>query len=106
MKKRTLIDHNKFGLTDEVVKQIKGIVLDTVHPDKIFIYGSRARGNYKDNSDIDVAVDSSNDIGHVGVFLNEDVRTLKKIDIVNIRNVNKELRSNILKEGVKIYEKV
>ena len=46
----------KFGLKNDVIKQVNSIF--TKHPQikKVIIYGSRAKGNYKTGSDIDLSL--------------------------------------------------
>lgn len=46
----------KFGLTERDIKTINGIF--TKYPDvkEVHVFGSRAKGNYKTGSDIDLAV--------------------------------------------------
>jgi len=40
----------------EVVKKYALLVNEKIKPDKVILYGSYARGNWQENSDIDVAV--------------------------------------------------
>ena len=74
-------------------------------PNIIIIFGSRARGDYKKTSDIDIAIDCEDDIGFPSEILEEDIPTLLKFNVVHLRKVNKELRKEIIKEGIVIYEK-
>src|SRR5450759_4381341 len=46
----------KFGLTDKVVADIEQVFETNSKIDKAYIFGSRAKGNFKDGSDIDVAI--------------------------------------------------
>lgn len=75
--------------------------------DKIVLFGSRARGDNGQRSDIDLAVygmDKSNQT----LFWSdmEDLPTLLKFDIVHIdENTCKELLTNISRDGVVLYEK-
>ncbi len=49
-------------VTDEVISSIAGRVVETIHPEKIILFGSRAWGKPGEASDIDlfVAVANSN----------------------------------------------
>lgn len=91
----------KFGLSEEIYIKIKNIIEKYDYTFKVF--GSRARGNYRDNSDIDIAI-----FGNVS---NEDEDKIKNdidsldivytIDLVFINNITKkDLLDSILKEGV------
>ncbi|MEG0273395.1 MAG: nucleotidyltransferase domain-containing protein [Hydrogenoanaerobacterium sp.] len=75
--------------------------------DKIILFGSRARGNNRPNSDYDIAVfgmpDSNQPLFWADV---EDISTLLKFDIVFVTDTtNKKLIENIKKDGVILYAK-
>lgn len=73
---------------------------------KVVLFGSRARGDYKKTSDIDLAVWGGN-IPAFMLDVDEETSTLLNFDIVNMDGaVQPELRESIAKEGVVIYEKV
>jgi hypothetical protein len=52
-----------------------------------------------------LAIDCKGDIVFPGEILDEEVSTLLKFNIVNLRKVNKRLRREILREGITVYEK-
>ncbi len=41
---------------DETLKRIRDVIVDTVHPEKIILFGSRARGTNREDSDYDVFI--------------------------------------------------
>ena len=47
---------NQFGLKPEVIIQINQIFADYPEISKAILYGSRAKGNYKNGSDIDLTL--------------------------------------------------
>jgi predicted nucleotidyltransferase len=47
---------NKFGLTKRDMQTIRDIFLQFPEVEKAFIFGSRAKGNYRPGSDIDLAI--------------------------------------------------
>lgn len=61
----------RYGLPDDVLKKIIDTISQNPKIKKIVLYGSRAKGNYKRGSDIDVAL--------IGNDLN--VEDLNKIDL-------------------------
>ena len=74
--------------------------------DKIVLFGSRARGDWRERSDIDIAVYGGN-ADSFALDTDEDVPTLLKFDIVNMNGeVQVELIDSINNEGVVIYEKI
>lgn len=90
------------GLSIETYNKIKTIL--NKYPECNFkLFGSRAKGTYKYNSDIDIAV--INDVSDQLVnkiqldFANLDI--IYKIDFVILKNIsNNDLIKNILNEGV------
>jgi predicted nucleotidyltransferase len=46
----------KFGLRDGIIERINSIFIKHPNIIKVIIYGSRAKGNYKEGSDIDVTL--------------------------------------------------
>ena len=45
----------KFGLSDRVIKELQEVFNRHKNINKVLIFGSRAKGNYRDGSDIDLA---------------------------------------------------
>ena len=74
--------------------------------EKIILFGSRARGNHKERSDIDLACSGGNYV-RFSLDVDEFTSTLLQYDIVNLDGaVQKELLDSIQKEGMIIYEKI
>ena len=72
----------------------------------VILFGSRARGDFKRTSDIDLAV-SGGDFTRFALDVDEETPTLLKYDFVNLdRNVQPELLREIYKDGKLLYEKV
>lgn len=72
---------------------------------KVILFGSRARGDYKKTSDIDLAVTG----GNTALFAAdmEETSTLLSFDIVDLdKPVQTELLQSIAKEGIILYEKI
>ena len=90
------------GLSIETYNKIKK-VLDKYPNCEFKLFGSRAKGTYKYNSDIDLAVinEISNEIiDKVKIELN-DLDIIYKIDFVIVKECNNDkLIENIMKEGV------
>ena len=73
---------------------------------KVILFGSRARGTFHRDSDIDLAVSGGN-IDLFRLAVEEETNTLLAYDVVNLdRTSNEELLDVIRKEGVIIYEEV
>jgi predicted nucleotidyltransferase len=74
--------------------------------EKVILFGSRARGNNSERSDIDLAV-SGGDALNFYYDAEEEVRTLLMFDVVDLdREISEELQREIDRDGVVLYEKV
>lgn len=92
---------------------IKDIVLEEIVEfarkydlSRVVLFGSRARGDHKEKSDIDLAVSGGN-VTAFAIDVDEKTSTLLKFDIVNLdASVQEGLRESIEEEGIVIYEKI
>ena len=95
-----------FGLTIESYNKIKQVI-DKYSQYTFKVFGSRARGNYKNNSDIDIAVmDNLNEKEKFNIRNDFDLlEILYMIDLVFIQEITKvELLKSIERDGVLFYE--
>ncbi len=75
---------------------------------KVILYGSRAKGNYKAYSDIDLTVEGAIDLMQLQVIENElyDLNLPYKIDISQYHVIkNTSLLDHIHRVGIIVYEK-
>jgi predicted nucleotidyltransferase len=87
-----------FGLRDEDIEQIKKILMSNKIK-KAILFGSRAKGNYKVGSDIDIAIEG--DVNKVSYALNEESNLAYFFDVVNIKNIkNSNLIEHIKRVGI------
>lgn len=94
----------KYGLNEETYNSIKEIVKKNAKY-KFKIFGSRAKGTYKSNSDIDIAIFENVTQEDKFKIKNEidELNIIYKIDLVFIEeNIKKELLESIKREGVEI----
>lgn len=75
---------------------------------RLVLYGSRARGDNRYNSDIDIAVYGMPEGNRAGFWLDcEELPTLLKFDIVHITDgMNPVFLANIQKDGVELMDKL
>ena len=72
---------------------------------KVILFGSRAKGTALERSDIDIAV-YGGDFDSFYWDIKEKVHSLLMFDVVEIdAGISEELRKEIKKDGVVIYEK-
>ncbi len=93
-----------FGLSEERYEQIIRVVKNN-NKYKFELFGSRARGDYKNNSDIDLAIFEN-------VEKQDEFKIRNEIDLLDIiymvdlvfvnKNTKEELLDSIEKEGVEL----
>lgn len=90
----------------EIEKSVKTLLVK-YRAEYAILFGSYARGDETDESDIDIIVVGGKDFRAKDIFaFGEDLRqmTKKDVDVFEIREVNKntEFYDNVMKEGVRI----
>lgn len=92
-----------FGLSNEIIGKINNI---TNKYSKTFVlFGSRARGDYKKNSDIDIAIIEETEQNEKYKIMNEfdELDIAYKIDLIFIQDIqNENFIKEIKKDGIKI----
>lgn len=92
------------GIKAQVIEEIQELARK-YNVNKVIIFGSRARGDFKRTSDIDLAVEGG-DFAHFALDVDEETSTLLEYDIVDLsRDMQWELLEAIKKEGKVLYEK-
>lgn len=94
-----------FGLTKNIIDSFKKIFSKYPEIEKACIFGSRAKGNFKETSDIDIVL-YGNSLTHTlntKIFYDlENLYLIYKIDLINFNTLKD---NDKLKEGVEIYAK-
>ena len=85
-------------------------VFETAPVYRAILFGSYARGNQTDNSDIDILIDSRGELLNIDFYgVLEDITTLlgKRVDLFEITEVknNKLMQSVIEQEGIVLYDR-
>ena len=102
-------EKRKYGLLEKDINSIISILRLNIKIDKIVLFGSRAKGNYNDGSDIDIAVKGKNlkldDILNAKVSF-DSLSLPYKIDLIIYDRVEEvELINHIDRIGLVLYEK-
>lgn len=93
------------GIREEILWEIQKLAKDCGLK-RVLLFGSRARGDYRKTSDIDLAV-SGGDAVRFSLETEEVISTLLFFDVVNLDGpVQKELLESIQREGKILYEEV
>jgi len=97
---------NKTGLPDTLIQQVLDIVKEFPEITEVKLYGSRAKGNYRKYSDVDLAIFGRIDgliTGKIREEL-EELDTIYQFDVVHFDKINNEIsRLNIENEGVSLH---
>ena len=93
------------GIRQQVVDEIRSLA-QKYAVTQVILFGSRARGDFREKSDIDLAVEGG-DFIRFSIDVNEDTSTLLKFDIVDLdEKIQEELMESIQREGRVLYEKI
>jgi predicted nucleotidyltransferase len=94
----------KYDLPERVKRDIIKIAKKN-GVEKVILFGSRARGTNSERSDIDITAIGGNFLDFY-YDIKEDVHSLLSFDIVNYnKGASEELKKEIERDGVVIYEK-
>ena len=93
-----------YNLPDRVIKEITVFAKENSII-KIVLFGSRARGDHTERSDVDLAV-YGGDFDSFYWNIKENIHSLLSFDVVDMNSsVTEELKKEIERDGVVIYEK-
>ncbi|MBI4647634.1 MAG: nucleotidyltransferase domain-containing protein [Bacteroidia bacterium] len=99
----------KFGLKDDIILKVNAILISHIEVEQAIIYGSRAKGNFKQGSDIDITLKGEN----LGLdILNKICREVDDLllpytfDISIFKQIkNNDLLDHIERVGIIFYNK-
>jgi predicted nucleotidyltransferase len=99
-----------FGLLDRDISEMTKAFASRASIEKVILYGSRAKGNYKNGSDVDLTILGENlsedIISDLNAFLNEETNMPYYFDLVNYNTLtNKALINHIDRVGKVIYSR-
>ncbi|MBF0399498.1 MAG: nucleotidyltransferase domain-containing protein [Magnetococcales bacterium] len=99
----------RYGLADETIEKICSVFECYQEIDKAVLYGSRARGNFKPGSDIDLTLYGENltfDLCATVAEAMDDLLLPYTVDLSVFDTLEQtKLREHIERVGVKIYER-
>lgn len=98
-----------FGLKESDILAINQILASYHVIEEAYIFGSRAKGNYKNGSDVDIAIKGENvtyqSILDISSCLNEETMMPYHFDVLNYYSINnKELCEHIDRAGILLYK--
>ena len=101
---------NQYGISEKIWQLILTTCFSYPHVVRVILYGSRARGDYRQGSDIDISIDAPLMTDkEFSVLWNalDDLPIIFSLDIVHLQALkNKELLSAITTDGISIKKEV
>lgn len=99
----------KFGLEQNIIDKLIAVFEQHSKVDKALVFGSRAKGNYRPDSDIDIAIKgqdlNTDDIIAMSVAFEEKGIT-HKIDLINYETIKEpDLKDHIKRVGIELYSR-
>ncbi|MDD4990884.1 MAG: restriction endonuclease subunit S [Paludibacter sp.] len=99
----------KFGLEVQVIENIISVLEQHPKVDKAFVFGSRAKGNYRPDSDIDIAIKgneiTTDDIIAISVAI-ETKGITHKFDLIDYNSIKEPaLKEHIDRVGIEFYSR-
>jgi uncharacterized protein len=100
----------RFGLKEAVIKRICGVLVRYPQVDKAILYGSRAKGDHKHGSDIDLTLMGDEGLSQQTLYkiMNEldDLLLPYTIDLSIFRDISdRDVIEHIRRVGIAFYEK-
>ena len=101
---------NTFGITRKSYQLILAALQDYQEVEKAVLFGSRAKGNYRKGSDIDLAITGKNVSAVIALnlkaYLNEVLPIPYYIDVVAYNLLDQpDLKEHIDRVGISFYQK-
>ena len=91
------------------IRRVVDFGVRAVDPDQVILYGSRARGEGRRESDYDLAFIFSEDRraqwARFVVDLDDAALTLLPVDLLDWNEASASLRERVLNEGIVLYER-
>ncbi len=94
-----------YGINEKVYNNILVYFEKEKDINKVTLFGSRAKGNAKINSDIDLCINCSKKVRYKIVENIDDIIGIYSSDILFSDSLNLEVKEQINKYGIEIYSR-
>lgn len=96
----------RYGLSDSIIQALINELKKYNCIQNAILFGSRARGDYQHNSDIDLAIDCEGQLP-AGLYSDlDEAAGIYKIDVIDLRHLSNEtMLFNINRDGIIIYQR-
>lgn len=101
---------NKFGLLESDMASILEIIGNQELVEEVILFGSRAKGNFRTGSDVDLALKGNKlnfeTVSQISYLLNEETNMPYHFDLVNYHQIQEpELIKHIDRVGIPIFHR-
>ena len=97
------------GLTEQDLTTIIEVLEQHTLVDQALLFGSRAKGNYKNGSDVDIALKGRHldfkAITRISYLLNEETKLPYRFDVLDYYKTNEAIAAHIDRVGIVFYER-
>lgn len=99
---------NSYGISHNDISIIVSVLQQYEEVTEAFLFGSRAKGNFRINSDVDIALKGESlnleMVTNISFHLNEETYLPYKFDILNYNSIsNNDLKQHIDRVGIRFY---
>lgn len=99
---------NPFGISQKSYLLILPVFTKYAEIDEVILFGSRAKGNYRNTSDIDLAIKGEGCTDmlalEIEAYINEELPVPYYVDVINYNGVhNQDLKEHINRVGKTFY---
>jgi predicted nucleotidyltransferase len=101
---------NRFGISEKSYDLILAVIKNYPQIETVLIFGSRAKGNFRNGSDIDLAIKGNECSPELALkisgIINEETAVPYNVDIVDYGSLeNHDLKTHIDRVGIEFYTK-
>jgi predicted nucleotidyltransferase len=101
--------NNPFGISDKSYTLLINTLIKQPQIEEVIVFGSRAKGNYKKGSDIDLAIKGKNCTPRLALdlraLINEELPIPYMVDVIDYNSLQQqELKEHIDKVGIEFYK--
>ncbi len=92
---------------DEIIQKTVDVLTKSLHPSRIVLFGSRAKGTAHHGSDFDFALDMSRPAASINRHIQEKIEQfsgLYGVDLIFLNDVSQDFREIVLTTGKTVYE--
>lgn len=108
-KLRSLSVSQRLDAAPSYLREIVEYATALIAVERVILFGSRARGDERETSDVDLAFEfpasKRSQWSQFKLKASDEARTLLSFDLVDLSDVDSGFRSKILSEGIVLFEK-